>query len=91
MVLALIGGDDRHARADLGQGFLVVTSRASSEMVQKAATAGITLLAAISAPTALAIQLAASSGLSLVGFARAGSHVAYAHAWRILDHAEAPP
>lgn len=72
-------------RVDLGAGFLVVTSRASSEMVQKAATAGITLLAAISAPTALAIQLAASSGLTLVGFARAGSHVAYAHPWRI-DH-----
>ena len=76
------------AHADLQAGFLVVTSRASSEMVQKAATAGITLLAAISAPTALAIQLATSSGLSLIGFARAGSHVAYAHPWRILDHAE---
>lgn len=75
------------AHADLQAGFLVVTSRASSEMVQKAATAGITLLAAISAPTALAIQLATSSGLSLVGFARAGSHVVYAHAWRILDDA----
>lgn len=78
------------ARIDLQAGFLVVTSRASSEMVQKAATAGIAVLAAISAPTALAIQLAASSGLSLVGFARAGSHVVYAHPWRILDHAGAP-
>lgn len=78
------------ARTDLQAGFLVVTSRASSEMVQKAATAGIRVLAAISAPTALAIQLAASSGLSLVGFARAGNHVAYAHPWRIRDHAQAP-
>lgn len=78
------------AHTDLEAGFLVVTSRASSEMVQKAATAGISVLAAISAPTALAIQLAASSGLSLVGFARAGSHVVYAHPGRILDHARAP-
>jgi FdhD protein len=74
------------SRTDLLAGFLIVTSRASSEMVQKAATAGITVLAAISAPTALAIQLAASSGLSLVGFARAGSHVVYTHPRRILEH-----
>lgn len=73
------------AGLDTQAGFLVVTSRASSEMVQKAATARITLLAAISAPTALAIQLAGSSGLTLVGFARPGSHVVYAHAWRVAD------
>ena len=77
------------ADIDPQAGFLVVTSRASSEMVQKAATARITLLAAISAPTALAIQIADSSGLTLVGFARPGSHVVYAHAWRIADAASA--
>ncbi|RYD16323.1 MAG: formate dehydrogenase accessory sulfurtransferase FdhD [Lysobacteraceae bacterium] len=77
------------AGSDLEAGFLVVTSRASSEMVQKAATLRITLLAAISAPTALAIQLAGSSGLTLVGFARPGTHVVYAHAWRIADEVRA--
>jgi len=51
-------------------GFVAVTSRASYEMVHKTATAGIGLLAAISAPTALAVRTAAQANLSLVGFAR---------------------
>jgi FdhD protein len=67
-------------------GFLVVTSRASYEMVTKAASAGITLMAAISAPTALAIHLAESTNLTLVGFARPGSYVVYTHPQR-LRHA----
>ncbi|HEY6894811.1 MAG TPA: formate dehydrogenase accessory sulfurtransferase FdhD, partial [Rhodanobacteraceae bacterium] len=57
------------------EGFLLVTSRASYEMVQKSATAGISLLAAISAPTALAIHLADETGMTLIGFARPESHV----------------
>src|SRR3546814_19840230 len=60
-------------------GFAVVTSRASYEMVMKAAQAGFTVLAAISAPTALAIALAECSALTLVGLARAPAHVVYAH------------
>jgi FdhD protein len=77
-----------HAGLDVNEGFLVVTSRASYEMVQKAATAGIALLAAISAPTALAIQLAEQAGVTLVGFARGDSHVVYAHPLRIVETAE---
>jgi FdhD protein len=71
--------------ADVNEGFLVVTSRASYEMVQKAATAGIALLAAISAPTALAIQFAEQCGLTLVGFARGDSHVVYTHPRRMAE------
>ena len=52
-------------------------------MVQKAATAGITFLVAISAPTALAIRLAQEGGLTLVGFAREHRHVVYAHGHRL--------
>jgi FdhD protein len=74
------------AGADAERGFLLVTSRASYEMVTKAASAGITLMAAISAPTALAIHLAESTGLTLVGFARPGSYVVYTHPQR-LRHA----
>jgi FdhD protein len=70
-------------------GFLVVTSRASYEMVTKAASAGITLMAAISAPTALAIHLAESTNLTLVGFARPGSYVIYTHPQRLLHAAGA--
>ena len=62
-----------------GDGFAVVTSRASYELAMKAAQAGLPLLAAISAPTTLAIALAASTGLCLVGFARDGRCSVYAH------------
>lgn len=66
-------------------GFVVVTSRASYEMVMKTAQAGIALLVAISAPTALAIALAESARLTLVGFARDDGHVVYAHPHRLVD------
>jgi FdhD protein len=59
------------------QGFVVITSRASYEMVQKATQVGIGALVAISAPTSLAIQMAEQSGLLLVGFARSERHVIY--------------
>jgi len=65
------------------EGFLIVTSRASYEMVQKSATVGITLLAAISAPTALAIHLAEETHVTLIGFARAEGHVVYANPQRM--------
>ena len=68
---------------DPATGFALVTSRASYEMATKAASAGITVLAAISAPTALAIELARSAGLTLVGFARPGSHNIYTHPERL--------
>ena len=78
----LIGAMAR-AGEDVQRGFLVVTSRASYEMVQKAATVGISVLAAISAPTALAIQLADATGLTLIGFARSESHVVYTRPRRV--------
>lgn len=71
------------AHTDPEQGFLLVTSRASYEMVTKAASAGITVMAAISAPTALAIHLAESTHLTLIGFARPGSYVVYTHPQRL--------
>lgn len=81
-------GAMRRADTDAGRGFAVVTSRASYEMVTKATSAGITLLTAISAPTALAIELARSAGLTLVGFARPGKHNIYSHPHRL--HGEPP-
>ncbi|WP_019867337.1 formate dehydrogenase accessory sulfurtransferase FdhD [Methylovulum miyakonense] len=69
---------------DLSAGFVIVTSRASYEMVQKAAFVGITLLAAISAPTGLAIRLANDTGVTLIGFARDQQYVVYAHPQRLL-------
>ncbi len=72
------------AGTDASTGYLLVSSRASYEMVQKAATAGITLMAAISAPTALAIRLADGCGMTLIGFARDSSHVVYTHPQRLI-------
>lgn len=65
-------------------GFVVTTSRASFEMVQKTASAGISLLVAVSAPTGLAVRVAEQSGLTLVGFARDNRHVVYSNSERIL-------
>lgn len=75
------------AMADTGSGFAVVTSRASFEMVQKAARAGFPLLAAVSAPTALAVQVAERAGLTLAGFVRGGRHVLYSHPQRLAPEA----
>jgi FdhD protein len=68
---------------DLTAGFVIVTSRASYEMVQKTAWVGITLLVAVSAPTGLAIRLANETGLTLIGFARDDQHVIYTHPQRL--------
>jgi FdhD protein len=78
----LIGALARQ-RADFGSGAALITSRASVEMVQKAATVGIGILAAVSAPTALAVRLAQDLDLTLIGFLRPGGQVAYSHAHRI--------
>lgn len=72
--------------SDFGAGFVLVTSRASYEMVQKCATVGISCMAAISAPTGLAVRLAEDTGLTLVGFARDHKHVVYANPHRLIHN-----
>jgi len=69
--------------ADPSAGYMLITSRASYEMVQKCATVGVSLLVALSAPTAFAVRLAQQTGLTLVAFARRDKHVVYAHRQRI--------
>ncbi len=64
-------------------GFVLTSSRASVEMVQKVANAGISILAAISAPTGLAIRLADTYGVTLIGFLRDNQFVIYTHKHRI--------
>jgi FdhD protein len=66
-------------------GFVVVTSRCSYEMVQKAAALGALAIAAVSAPTSLAIETAEQAGIALVAFVREGRLTAYAHAERIVS------
>jgi FdhD protein len=64
---------------------LLVSGRAGFEIVQKAAVARIPLLAAISAPSSLAVDLSVELGVTLVGFLRPPRAVVYGHAWRITS------
>jgi FdhD protein len=72
------------AKVDPTAGFVLVTSRASFEMVQKTAVLGAPLMAAISGPTGLAVRVAQQSGLTLVGFARGARLTAYTHPERLV-------
>ncbi|PXW93689.1 FdhD protein [Sphaerotilus hippei] len=78
----LVGAMAR-ARIDPASGFVAVTSRASYEMVHKTASAGVGLLVAISAPTALAVRTAEAAGLTLAGFTRGRRSVLYSQPWRV--------
>ena len=71
------------AGLDPAGGFLLVTSRASFELVQKAAVAGVPILAAVSRPTGLAVRLAERAGLTLVALVRGESGNVHSHAHRV--------
>ncbi|MDO5055300.1 formate dehydrogenase accessory sulfurtransferase FdhD [Pasteurella oralis] len=73
-----------YAKQGKPTGFVVVTSRASYEMVQKTAVCGVEMLIAISAGTELAVSMAEQCGLTLVGFAREGRATIYAGKERLF-------
>jgi FdhD protein len=73
----VIGWAAREGRLPLAGTVLQVSGRASFELVQKAVMAGIPMLAAVSAPSSLAVELAAESGMTLVGFLRGTSYNVY--------------
>lgn len=77
----------RRQRIDPAAGFVLITSRASHELVHKAASAGIQLLAAVSAPTGLAVRNAEAAGMTLVGWLRGNGFSVYSRGDRITDPA----
>jgi len=83
----LIGAMER-GQIDPEAGFVVITSRCSFEMVQKAATIRIPILVAISAPTTMALRIAEQTGITLVALARSDSITVYANPGRIRGLAE---
>jgi FdhD protein len=85
----LVGRALQQGLLPLAGKILLVSGRASFELVQKAVMAGIPVLAAVSAPSSLAVDLAAESNLTLVGFLRGASMNVYAGEQRIALRAEA--
>jgi FdhD protein len=68
-------------------GIVVLTSRVSVEMIQKSAAIGAPVVAAVSAPTALAVQMAEASGITLIAIARGDSFEIFTHPERITEQA----
>ena len=78
----LIGWAAEHHRIPLRGTVMLVSGRVSFELAQKAVMAGIPILAAVSAPTSLAIELAEEAGLTLIGFLRGARMNIYTHPQR---------
>lgn len=80
----LVGENLMAERLPLSNHIVVLSGRASFELVQKALRAGVAVLAAIGAPSSLAVSLAAASGLTLAGFLRESHCNIYAHPQRLI-------
>ena len=85
----VVGSLFQQGRLPLSESILLVSGRASFEIVQKAVAAGIPIVAAVSAPSSLAIDLARDSAVMLAGFLREGGFNLYATEERLAGAAPA--
>ena len=80
----MVGEQVLAGRVPLSGTILQVSGRASFEIVQKAAVAGIPIVSAVSAPSSLAVEAGERFGMTIVGFVRDGGCNVYTHPERIL-------
>ncbi len=80
----LVGAALRKGMLPLNEYLIMVSGRASFELIQKSLMAGIPILAAVGAPSSLAVELADSSGMSVLGFVRDGQFNIYCHSERVV-------
>lgn len=85
-----LAGHLARAGANAGDGFVVLTSRVSVEMIQKAAVIGVGLVVAVSAPTALGVRMADEAGITLAAIARRDGFEVFTHPHRIVEGAATP-
>jgi FdhD protein len=81
----VVGRSLLDGRFPLSQAMLLVSGRAGFEILQKAAAAGIPMVAAVGAPSSLAVDVARGFGITLVGFLSKGGYNVYSGPWRLVD------